>query len=233
MNRLILFYRPAGSPSAARVKTRIAAEIGPEGAGGLYRAMLADLAENLAAFEDILFPTAAESMPESGPGEQSPWTPAAFQRGRDLGIRMENGFRDAFSGGIQRAVLIGSDIPHIEPATIQRSFTDLERFDTVLGPALDGGYYLIGLTGSAFRRQASFGSSPGPSRKGIIFEDIPWSTEGVFTATLGRIETAGLSVSVLPVMRDLDTFEDVGKVLAGHGDRLPELTRAFASVCRE
>jgi hypothetical protein len=254
-NLLILFYRlpppPEGpedvsSPETGRVKTRIAVETGARDAEELYWAMLADLAENLSDFRDILLPTADGPVTSAGvrktgspPRGEAPWTPAGFQRGTDLGERMENAFRDAFDGGSERAVLIGSDVPHIDPAMVAQSFADLERHDMVLGPAVDGGYYLIGLTESAFLRQTGAPrredrkDDPAEPGNGVLFSRIPWGTEIVRAVTLERAREAGLSVSRLPLLRDLDTVEDVRRVVEEHGERLPRLSAAFAAVCTE
>ncbi len=116
------------------------------------------------------------------------------QQGENLGLRMAGALAFAFETCAQKAVLIGSDIPDILPEHIKDAFLKLDKSDVVIGPALDGGYWLIGFT-----------------RKGFVssvFEGIKWSTANVFTETIRKCEKNELSVSFLPTLRDIDTKED-------------------------
>ncbi len=98
----------------------------------------------------------------------------------------------------ETALLIGSDIPFLHPEIIEEAFLKLVAADLVLGPALDGGYYLIGL-----RRRAL--------NQVNIFQDIPWSTNQVLKTTVARARTAGLSVADLAPLLDVDTLSDLKK----------------------
>jgi glycosyltransferase A (GT-A) superfamily protein (DUF2064 family) len=94
--------------------------------------------------------------------------------------------------GAERVVVIGADCPEITRATIAEAFVRLSEADVVLGPAADGGYYLIGLTR--------------PYR--VLFADIPWSSPDTLSRTLAAARRAGLTVSLLDVKRDVDTADD-------------------------
>jgi rSAM/selenodomain-associated transferase 1 len=117
------------------------------------------------------------------------------QRGHDLGERMKNSFIDAWHEGYTYTVTIGSDIPDLPRSFIEDAFIKLQTHDAVIGPAIDGGYYLIG-----FRRDTFF---PG------VFEGITWGTETVYEKTLNKLAMSGLSVGLLPEWYDVDTPDDL------------------------
>jgi len=117
------------------------------------------------------------------------------QQGEDLGERMKNGFMEALAMKFKRVVLIGSDIPDLPLEFIEEAFTSLQEKDVVIGPSLDGGYYLIGFTDKKFSPQA--------------FKGIPWGTERVFEETMKILEREGLTVHTLQPQRDIDTVEDL------------------------
>lgn len=114
------------------------------------------------------------------------------QEAGDLGARMSAAFEEAFAEGAQRVALIGSDCPEILDTDIQAAWDALREHDVVLGPALDGGYWLIGL------RQ------PQPA----LFNGVSWSTGAVLRETLDRVSRAGLRAFLLRTLRDIDTEED-------------------------
>jgi hypothetical protein len=111
----------------------------------------------------------------------------------DLGARLHDAFARAFDSGMKRVVTIGTDCPGLRLEIIQKAFALLRVHDIVLGPTDDGGYYLIGLRGPA----------------ASLFGDVEWGTDSVFATTLARAEQLGLSVGVLPTMRDVDTTDDL------------------------
>jgi hypothetical protein len=115
------------------------------------------------------------------------------QGGGDLGTKMDRAFREVFSEGIRKAVLIGSDLPELSVFHIREAWTALDAFDVVLSPATDGGYGLIGL-----RRAAP-----------DIFREIAWSTDRVLEETLAKSAAAGLKAKVLPAVRDVDLPDDL------------------------
>ena len=108
---------------------------------------------------------------------------------------MENAFTDSFSHGFGRVVLIGSDIPDLSAAVMEEAFLSLEENDAVIGPASDGGYYLIGFKASTFSAE--------------IFRNIAWGTDSVFRATMEMFHDQGLRVHVLPEWDDIDTLDDL------------------------
>lgn len=186
-HRLVIFIK---NPVPGRVKTRLAADLGHEQALSIYRQLLAHTrAQALAcAAERLLFYSDTID-------EQDEW-PAAFfakhlQQGSDLGARMAHALGQALAGA-ERAVLIGSDIPGLTADILAQAFDLLEGHDFVLGPAADGGYYLIGM-----RQPAA-----------AVFEGIIWSTPTVLQATLERIQALGGSCSFLPTLSDIDTAAD-------------------------
>jgi rSAM/selenodomain-associated transferase 1 len=125
------------------------------------------------------------------------------QKEGDLGAKMRTSFEAAFEQGFSRVVLIGSDLPHLPVAYIQSALDRLQDHDAVIGPALDGGYYLMGLHRRSFQ--------PG------IFEEIPWSTSQVMALTRKRLGDHDLKTFLLPSLRDIDTLEDLNRVLIDYG----------------
>jgi uncharacterized protein len=119
------------------------------------------------------------------------------QNGKFLGERMANAFREAFSLGAQKAVIIGTDCVEISDEIISQAFDTLYKVDVVLGPAEDGGYYLVGL------------KEPMPE----IFRGIHWSTNLVLNQTLKKLEQKGLKFKLLKTLRDVDTVRDLDNKL--------------------
>ena len=115
------------------------------------------------------------------------------QEGADLGKRMSRAFETMFARSYQHVTIVGTDVPSLPLEYYGRTLTLLERNDLVFGPALDGGYYLIGL------------NKPAPA----LFENIPWSTDHVLALTRERAESLGLSTALLPEWRDTDTIDDL------------------------
>lgn len=111
----------------------------------------------------------------------------------DLGHRMHHAFQAAFDEGYQYAILIGTDLPTLPMASFHEAIKLLKKYDVVLGPTLDGGYYLIGLKRSI------------PE----LFIDIPWSTNQVFARSQSKIQSLGLTMGLLNNLRDLDTIDDL------------------------
>jgi rSAM/selenodomain-associated transferase 1 len=190
---VVLFVR---SPERGKVKSRLASAMGQDSALELYRAFVLDIVGMLRRGDVPL--TIAFHPADSGKvliswlGENFAYIP---QRGEDLGKRMENAFTDSFSRGFGRVVLIGSDIPDLTSAVMDEAFSSLEENDAVIGPAADGGYYLIGFKASTFSPE--------------IFHNIPWGTGSVFGVTMKMFGDRGLRVHVLPAWDDVDTLDDL------------------------
>ena len=190
---IILFVKvPAGS----QVKTRLAAALGENAALELYRRFVQDILDTLA---QTGIPVMICYYPPDSPNAVAAWLGPGQQylpqEGRDVGERMENAFRNAFTRGFSRVVLIGSDIPDVPVPLIKEALAALRMHDAVIGPARDGGYYLIGFRGDTF--------FPG------AFSGIAWSTDTVFRSTMQAFGKAGQRVHDLPPWQDVDTIEDL------------------------
>jgi rSAM/selenodomain-associated transferase 1 len=121
--------------------------------------------------------------------------PKFSQRGEDLGARMKNAFADGFSAEYERIVLIGSDCLEIDESIIQNAFTELKDVDLCLGPADDGGYYLIGMS----------------KLSTAVFEDKPWSQPSLMAETKQTIKELNLTSYFLQQLSDIDNAEDLAK----------------------
>ncbi len=128
------------------------------------------------------------------------------QQGEDLGIRMHHAFDSLFRRGYQRICLVGTDVPSLPLTYYRDAMEALVHHDVVIGPANDGGYYLIGLTR--------------PHHD--LFINIPWSTDGVMTRTQQKAITAGLRVSLLPPWSDVDTIANLEALI---GESAADKTR--------
>lgn len=192
--RLVIFTR---FPEAHKTKTRLIPALGPQRAAEVQRDMTR---HTLALVRELAagFPVSVEVRFEGGDAEKmatcfGPDVSYRPQGSGDLGCRMAAAFAEAFREGAERTVVIGTDCPEITPELIRESFQHLATCDVVLGPANDGGYYLIGL-----RR-------PAPE----LFTGIPWSSERVLEDTLQRAGKLSLKVSLLKTLSDVDRPEDL------------------------
>jgi rSAM/selenodomain-associated transferase 1 len=189
---LIVFVK---APRPGSVKTRLAAHVGAEAAAAVYRAIAQAVARQTAPrtdeYERLFF-----HAPADAGRELAEWLPGETlvpQVEGDLGVRMAAAFADVFARGAPRVAMIGSDVPDLATGRVREALAALQDHDLALGPARDGGYYLLSL------------SRPVP----ILFDDIPWSTPGVLQATLMRADSLGLRTRMLKPMRDVDTLEDL------------------------
>ncbi len=190
--RIAVFAR---RPEPGRVKTRLSPALPAELACQLYAAMLED------TFETVRHAQADSRTVFWADVPDEDRSPAGFfwhaQKGAELGARLADAFDTVLVEGAH-AVAVGSDCPGLSAAILERALAALDRADLVLGPATDGGYWLIGL-----RR-------PAPS----LFKDMEWSTDSVFSQTLARAAEAGLSVETLPLLDDLDTPADLARLVS-------------------
>ena len=181
------------APELGRVKTRLAAALGDDGALRVYRR----LAEHtVREAREVGGELRVHFTPAERDAEVRAWLGDAVyipQAAGDLGTRMEAAFRAAFDAGAERVVIIGSDLPDLSAALLRRAFDALASHPAVLGPARDGGYYLLGMTSLI----------PG------IFHDIPWSTATVLARTLERLRAAGIEPVLLDTLTDVDEVEDL------------------------
>jgi len=191
-------------PRAGAVKTRLGRQTGMEKAAQLYREFVRIMLETCRATE---FDTVISCHPGHPVSDYQEWLGPGFQymvqQGPDLGNKMRDAFEQAFALGYDRAILTGSDLPHLPGTVIEEAAQKTGTFDVVIGPALDGGYYLVAMKRDWF--------CPG------MFDDIPWSTAGVLDITLERLAADQRRSCLLKPLRDIDTLADLQAVSAETG----------------
>ena len=136
------------------------------------------------------------------------------QVGEDLGQRMHRTFVDVFAKGYKQVIIVGTDVPTLPLSVYQEAFAMLSRSDVVLGPALDGGYYLIGLTKPAEQ----------------LFTGVPWSTDQVLAITQQQAKALDLSVELTTAWRDVDTITDLQSLITEcrEDNKQPKQNRTFS-----
>lgn len=194
---MLVFVR---APERGRVKTRLAAAIGDDAALRVYRRLAEHALREASALAGEGVRVRVHHTPADAGGAVRAWLgagPAYLPQGDgDLGARMEDAFARAFADGAERVVIVGSDLPDLSAELLRRAFRSLDAHPAVLGPARDGGYYLLGL------------ARPVPG----IFQGIAWSTSGVLAATLDRFRAAKIEPAMLEELADVD---EVGDLPAG------------------
>ncbi len=183
----------AKEPLPGRVKTRLARHVGNERAARVYARLLdhtRKVADALALADRTVFYADAPPAvhPFGGGGYR-----IRQQVGGDLGARMHGAFAECCAAGYERVVLIGSDCRALTTDLLETAFRQLDTHDAVLGPAADGGYYLIGLR------------APQPT----LFADMPWSTAQVLPLTRARLLAAHLTYAELITLSDVDEPADL------------------------
>ncbi|MEK7774113.1 MAG: TIGR04282 family arsenosugar biosynthesis glycosyltransferase [Deltaproteobacteria bacterium] len=194
------------APVPGNVKTRLSPPLTPLEAAQLYRCFIEDVFIKAAALKgvDIYAFYAPEGARKDALEEAIPrGVPSFPQEGGDLGARMYNVFKSLFGKGCGKAVIIGTDSPDMPVDYIKSSFALLDEASLVLGPAKDGGYYLI-----AMNRLLE-----------TVFSGISWSTGAVLEQTVEKAKKAGIALRLLPLWHDMDTFEDLA-LLSGGTDAL-------------
>jgi len=195
VNRIAIFAR---WPTLGAVKTRLSPALPAPLALNLYRAMLSDAVDSTreaGADERFLYwadaPAGGDTGAPAGMGVR-------HQRGGDLGERLTRASEELLAGPDARAVVTGADCPELTPRILREAFDALGGADLVLGPASDGGYYLLGL-----RR-------PAPA----LFSSIAWGTSAVLEQTLEQARRSGLTPALLGGLADLDTPDDLARFAA-------------------
>ena len=184
------------APVAGRVKTRLAAEVGVQHAAEIYRSLGRRVVE---ACVSRSHDTVVWFAPANARQAVRQWLEGLDVIGfrtqvfEALGRRLSAAFGQHFQEGASRVIAIGSDCPDVGPGILSQALAALDERDVVIGPTLDGGYYLIGL------------HRPVPQ----LFQGIAWSTEAVLEQTLARVRQLGLGAVLLPKLRDVDTARDV------------------------
>jgi hypothetical protein len=190
--QLILFVK---NKELGKVKTRLAKTIGDEKALFIYKALLQHtrkVAEKVEALRKVYYSKFIDSNDEF----ESDLFEKRIQVQEDLGIKMYNAFKDSFGERADKVVLIGSDCYEINEDIIEKAFNSLDDNDYVIGPAHDGGYYLIGMR----------------SLNKSIFENMIWSTENVMLDTLLDIKEQNKTYFLLPTLTDVDHEKDLGEL---------------------
>lgn len=217
---MVLF---AKAPIPGQVKTRLCPPLTPDEAASLHgsfvldsleRSKAATLQQKLALDRILACAPAADHVFFKILGERH-GIRLIDQIGDDLGAKMHQAASTLFGEGYRRLLIVGTDLPSLPLSIYRDALAQLGRHPVVIGPALDGGYYLLGLTRAV------------PE----LFDQIPWSTGEVLTATIARADAAGLSVGQLQPWRDVDTIEDLRSIIqeAKQDERQPKPQRRFSA----
>lgn len=192
--RVIVFAR---YPVPGKTKTRLIERLGENGAADLQDAMtrhtlarVARVVATRAVEAEIRFTGAEKERMASQYGRE--WI-CTHQGEGDLGERLSRAVQDAFEAGVSRLVLIGTDCPALTSDGLTSAFDALEEFDLVVGPAMDGGYYLLGLRQPCLQ----------------LFKGIDWGTNAALDQTLEAAKKLRLSIRFLALLRDVDRPEDL------------------------
>jgi hypothetical protein len=186
-NLLLIFTR---NPELGKCKTRLAKTIGDQNALTVYTMLLRHTAaatKNLSCDKAVYYSIKVR--------EKDCWDDTIYQKyaqnGADLGIRMSNAFAESFRKGYEKVLIIGSDLYDLSPTHIEQAFEQLDTHDVVIGPALDGGYYLLGMNYLHPK----------------LFQNKEWGTANVRKATLDDLKNH--RVYQLELLNDIDTFDDI------------------------
>jgi rSAM/selenodomain-associated transferase 1 len=205
-NHLLVFLK---APLPGQVKTRLAEEVGAETSCAIYCRLVEVLLRSLSALHagsETGAPASDDPQialhftPDDASEKIRPWLQPGWalrpQGDGSLGERLERAVAGSFQRGAGKVVVIGSDCPEVTAVDIHNAFHQLEKHDVALGPATDGGYWLIGLNG------------PQPP----LFCDMPWSTDQLLAKTLARADGLKLRVVLLRTLSDVDTLSDWRRV---------------------
>ena len=216
---LVIF---AKAPIPGEVKTRLCPPLTPDEAAALHGSFVLDMLERTklaVAKLQLPFHRYLACAPSSALVffkimEERQGVRLLDQAGEDLGQRMHRTCVDLFAKGYKQVLIVGTDVPTLPLSVFQEAFAMLGRSDVVLGPALDGGYYLIGLTQ--------------PAEK--LFTGVPWSTDQVLAVTQQQAKTLGLSVGLTTAWRDVDTIADLQALITEcrEDNKKPKQDRTFS-----
>lgn len=188
-NALVIMIK---NPVAGKVKTRLASEIGEEMALKVYKYLLSitqKISSEVSADKFVFYSDVVDRYDE--------FNPAVFKKyvqcSGELGVRMDYAFSIPFKNEYSKVIMIGSDCPEISASIIETAFEKLSTHDFVLGPADDGGYYLIGM-----KRWNRW-----------LFENKSWSTPSLFEETKNEILQRNGQLFILDQLSDIDTIEDL------------------------
>ena len=178
------------NPELGKCKTRLAAKVGNVAALEIYKFLLertVSFTQHLEAEKWVYYSEAI--------WENDVWDKDRYQKklqvGTDLGERMLNAFKEGFRAGFEKIIVIGSDMYHLEQKDLEVAFSKMDDHDYVVGPAEDGGYYLLGMK----------------SLNKTLFQNKAWGTDTVLSDTLKDME--GESIALLPEKNDVDHYDDI------------------------
>ena len=184
---LIIFTR---NPEPGKVKTRLAKDVGEITAFKIYNFLLehtVSVTRNLAVSKEVYY---SEAIAENDIWETEIFT-KKLQQGEGLGKRMKNAFQEGFRNGYKNIIIIGSDLYDLQREDLEKAFQLLQEKDAVIGPATDGGYYLLGMN-QLFPE---------------VFEDKEWGTSSVLEDTLKDLK--GKNIALLEARNDVDYYSDI------------------------
>ncbi len=189
---LIVFQKNA---IPGKVKTRLAADVGDEYALEVYQLLVDYTYKTIERVAVDKFMYYSDFNPEN-PRDSFMGVEATVQEGRDLGTRMGHAFTDLFSQAYDKVVVIGTDCAELTLGILDEAFELLDQSEVVIGPAEDGGYYLLGM------------------KRWIpeLFVDIPWSTDQVLEKTKNILESMGVAYQLLCPLSDIDHLEDWNRI---------------------
>jgi rSAM/selenodomain-associated transferase 1 len=199
-NLLLIFTR---NPELGKAKTRLAKTVGDKTALEIYKFLLErtrDVSSKVSSDKAVYYSVKIRN--------NDIWDASIFQKhqqkGEDLGIRMLNAFKNGFNAGYKKVMIIGSDLYDLSSKNIENAFKELDTNDVVIGPAEDGGYYLLGMN----------------SLQENVFENKDWGTETVRKDTLSNL--IDKKVKLLEIKNDIDVYEDVIDI--------PEIMNSFINL---
>ena len=184
---LLIFAR---NPEHGKVKTRLAADLGDDAALDIYKDLLQHTAKETRDLNCETWVFYSEKASEESFFKGSSFR-IKLQKGEDLGERMKNAFSEGFSEGYSRIIIIGTDLFDLEKHDLETAFAKLQDHDYVIGPAEDGGYYLLGMK----------------RLNPALFINKSWSTKNVLSETLQDLK--GENLFLLEEKNDIDVYDDL------------------------
>lgn len=186
-NCVLIFTR---NPEIGKVKSRLAQGVGKQNALDIYIKLLQHTRDVVSTIDCERWVGYSEAV-----RQEDLWENHSFykfqQQGEDLGARMHNAFSQAFTAGHKKVLIVGSDLYDLQPHHINAAFNALETHDTVIGPAKDGGYYLLGMK----------------KLNSAVFQNKKWGTESVLSDTLKDLKDS--KVYHLETLNDIDYAQDL------------------------
>jgi rSAM/selenodomain-associated transferase 1 len=189
---LIIFQKNA---VLGKVKTRISVDVGDQVAMDIYQQLVRHTHEVCVSVPVQKFLFFSDFIPDDVSEFDQDYK-FEVQTGNDLGSRMGNAFQFVFANGYEKILILGTDCGELESKIVVKAFELLNIHEVVIGPARDGGYYLLGM-------KKMFAD---------LFEEVPWSSEKVLFLTMEKLEKQAISYELLEILSDVDRIEDWKKL---------------------